>query len=255
MDAVSLALDALRAGRFVLVYDADGREGETDLAIASEFVTPHTIRTMRKDAGGWICTTVPPDAREKLGLPLLADVLVASAAEYPILRDLVPSSLPYDRRSAFGITASHRDTFTGVTAADRTRTIARVAEPAGGARRRGPGGRKTLCGSANSRVPRGTGDPRGVARMVRVMATGVFDLFHPGHIEYLYEAKKLGDELVVVVARDSTAERFKHRPIVPEAQRVEMVSALKPVDRATLGNEGDIYDILTEVRPDVIAGA
>ena len=89
--------------------------------------------------------------------------------------------------------------------------------------------------------------------MVRVMATGVFDLLHPGHIEYLSEAKKLGDELVVVVARDSTAERFKHRPIVPEAQRVEMVSALKPVDRATLGNEGDIYDILTEVRPDVIA--
>ena len=89
--------------------------------------------------------------------------------------------------------------------------------------------------------------------MVRVMATGVFDLLHPGHIEYLSEAKKLGDELVVVVARDSTAERFKHRPIVPEAQRVEMVAALKPVDRATLGNEGSIYEILSEVRPDVIA--
>jgi len=89
--------------------------------------------------------------------------------------------------------------------------------------------------------------------MVRVMATGVFDLLHPGHIEYLSEAKKLGDELVVVVARDSTAERFKHRPIVPEEQRVEMVSALKPVDRAILGNEGSIYDILSEIRPDVIA--
>lgn len=89
--------------------------------------------------------------------------------------------------------------------------------------------------------------------MVRVMATGVFDLLHPGHIQYLSEAKRLGDELVVVVARDSTAERFKHRPILPEAQRVEMVAALKPVDRAVLGNEGSIYDILTEIRPDVIA--
>ena len=89
--------------------------------------------------------------------------------------------------------------------------------------------------------------------MVRVMATGVFDLLHPGHIHYLTEAKKLGDELVVVVARDSTAERFKHRPIVPQAQRLEMVAALKPVDRAVLGNEGSIYDILTEIRPDVIA--
>lgn len=89
--------------------------------------------------------------------------------------------------------------------------------------------------------------------MVRVMATGVFDLLHPGHIQYLTEAKKLGDELVVVVARDSTAERFKHRPIVSQDQRVEMVAALKPVDRAVLGNEGSIYDILGDVRPDVIA--
>ena len=85
------------------------------------------------------------------------------------------------------------------------------------------------------------------------MATGVFDLLHPGHIHYLTEAKKLGDELVVVVARDSTAGRLKHRPIVREDQRLEMVQALKPVDRAILGNEGDIFDILTDLRPDTIA--
>ena len=85
------------------------------------------------------------------------------------------------------------------------------------------------------------------------MATGVFDLLHPGHVAFLREAKALGDELVVVVARDSTAKRFKHTPITPEAQRVEMVAALKPVDRAVLGNEGDIFEILDEIRPDVIA--
>jgi len=85
------------------------------------------------------------------------------------------------------------------------------------------------------------------------MATGVFDLLHPGHIQYLSEAKRLGDELVVVVARDSTAERLKHRPIVPEAQRLEMVRSLKPVDRAVLGHEGSIYEILPEIRPDIIA--
>ena len=85
------------------------------------------------------------------------------------------------------------------------------------------------------------------------MATGVFDLLHPGHVAFLQEAKKLGDELVVVVARDSTAKRFKHAPITPEANRVEMVGALKPVDRAVLGNEGDIFEILDEIRPDVIA--
>ena len=84
------------------------------------------------------------------------------------------------------------------------------------------------------------------------MATGVFDLLHPGHIYFLEEARKLGDELVVVVARDSTARKFKHEPITSEASRVQMVSALKPEDRALLGHEGSIYEILQEVRPDLI---
>jgi FAD synthetase len=89
--------------------------------------------------------------------------------------------------------------------------------------------------------------------MVRVMATGVFDLLHPGHVHYLDEARKLGDELLVVVARDSTARRLKHEPIIREEDRLRMVSALKPVDKAILGNEGNIFDILTAVRPDIIA--
>jgi FAD synthetase len=85
------------------------------------------------------------------------------------------------------------------------------------------------------------------------MATGVFDLLHPGHLYFLSEAKKLGDELFVVVARDSTARKFKHEPITNEVSRLEMVEALKPVDRAVLGHEGDIYDILDEIRPDIVA--
>ncbi len=85
------------------------------------------------------------------------------------------------------------------------------------------------------------------------MATGVFDLLHTGHVHFLTEARRLGDELTVVVARDSTARRFKHEPIMGEASRVQLVAALKPVDRAVLGNEGDIYEILDEIRPDIIA--
>ena len=85
------------------------------------------------------------------------------------------------------------------------------------------------------------------------MATGVFDLLHPGHLYFLREARKLGDELWVVVARDNTARRFKHEPITPEDSRLQMVLALKPVDRAVLGHEGNIYDILDEIRPDIIA--
>ncbi len=84
------------------------------------------------------------------------------------------------------------------------------------------------------------------------MATGVFDILHPGHVMFLREAKKMGDELVVVVARDSTAERMKHRPIMHEEARRFMVESLKPVDRAVLGHEDDMYRVVEEIKPDVI---
>lgn len=89
--------------------------------------------------------------------------------------------------------------------------------------------------------------------MVRVMASGVFDLIHLGHVHYLEEAKKLGDELVVVVARDSTVRKEKHEPITPEEFRRDLVESLKPVDRAVLGGEGDMFKVVEELRPDVIA--
>ncbi len=89
--------------------------------------------------------------------------------------------------------------------------------------------------------------------VVRVMATGVFDLLHPGHLYFLSEARKLGDELVVVVARDQTARRLKHDPYVPEQLRREMVESLKPVDRAILGSTSDIYETVVAEKPQIIA--
>jgi FAD synthetase len=89
--------------------------------------------------------------------------------------------------------------------------------------------------------------------MVRVMATGVFDLLHPGHLYFLEEARRLGDELVVVVARDQTARRLKHEPYVPEHIRRQMVESLKPVDRAILGSTTDIYQTVVDEKPDIIA--
>lgn len=85
------------------------------------------------------------------------------------------------------------------------------------------------------------------------MATGVFDLIHLGHVHYLEEAKRLGDELVVVVARDSTVRREKHEPITPEEFRRHLVESLKPVDKAILGGEGDMYQVVEELKPDIIA--
>lgn len=85
------------------------------------------------------------------------------------------------------------------------------------------------------------------------MATGVFDLLHPGHLHFLESAKKLGDELVVVVATDFMVRRRKHEPVTSQEMRRRMVEALKPVDRAIVGHEDDIYKTVEEVRPDIIA--
>ena len=89
--------------------------------------------------------------------------------------------------------------------------------------------------------------------MVRVMASGVFDILHTGHISYLEQAKAAGDELIVVVACDNTVRRRKHEPIIPEAMRCRIVSALKPVDTAIIGKDnGDFFSTVDEIRPDII---
>jgi len=85
------------------------------------------------------------------------------------------------------------------------------------------------------------------------MATGTFDLLHMGHIYYLKEAKKQGDTLVVVVARDSTVRKLKHEPITPETIRLNLIRELKIVDEAYLGYEDDMYAIVEEIKPDIIA--
>jgi FAD synthetase len=90
-------------------------------------------------------------------------------------------------------------------------------------------------------------------KMVKVMATGTFDLLHMGHIYYLKEAKKLGDTLTVVVARDSTVRKLKHEPVNNENTRLELIKEVKVVDEAYLGYEDDMYAIVKEIKPDIIA--
>ena len=87
------------------------------------------------------------------------------------------------------------------------------------------------------------------------MAVGVFDLLHAGHLHYVEQAKCLGDELVVVVAHDDTVRKQKHEPITSHELRCRMVSGLKPVDTAMVGNPptSPIFDILDVVKPDIIA--
>ena len=91
-----------------------------------------------------------------------------------------------------------------------------------------------------------------------VLASGVFDLLHLGHVKFLEEAKKAGGknaELIVIIARDSTVEQSKGRkPIMSENQRRTLVESLKVVDEAVLGFEKfDLGDVIERVKPDVIA--
>lgn len=134
-DPVEDALQALRDGRFVFVYDADGREEETDFFITAEATRPEHVRQMRQDGGGLIFLMVGNHVVSSVGLPFMADMLMVAAARYEVLQAFVPDDIPYDTKSSFSVTINHRRTFTGITDRDRALTISefgRVSTEAGG---------------------------------------------------------------------------------------------------------------------------
>ena len=121
---IEKAMEAIRSGKFILLYDFDSREGETDFAIRADAVTPEHIRTMRKDGGGLICTAVHPLAAQRLGLPFAHEILNGCNAVERL------GEVPYDpkNRSSFSLWVNHRSTFTGITDRDRTLTVNSIAE-------------------------------------------------------------------------------------------------------------------------------
>ena len=87
-----------------------------------------------------------------------------------------------------------------------------------------------------------------------VLAGGVFDIIHPGHIHTLYSAKALGDVLIVVIATDKTAEKMKKRvPLHNQEQRKLLVDALSVVDLSVVGHEDDIFKTVDIIKPQIIA--
>ncbi len=86
----------------------------------------------------------------------------------------------------------------------------------------------------------------------RVAVAGTFDILHPGHIHLLREAWKRG-RVYVIVARDETVERMKGRPpVVPEEQRLAVVSAVRYVAEARLGDKKDYLKPIEEIRPHIV---
>jgi rfaE bifunctional protein nucleotidyltransferase chain/domain len=85
------------------------------------------------------------------------------------------------------------------------------------------------------------------------LANGIFDLFHVGHLRYLQGAKALADVLVVAVNSDRSARENKGptRPVVPEAERAEILAALACVDRVVIFDSKDVVPVIRALRPDV----
>jgi D-beta-D-heptose 7-phosphate kinase/D-beta-D-heptose 1-phosphate adenosyltransferase len=88
-----------------------------------------------------------------------------------------------------------------------------------------------------------------------VFTNGCFDLLHVGHVRYLEQARALGDLLVVAVNSDASVRRLKGptRPVVPQAQRAEVLAGLGTVDHVVIFHEADPARVIRAVRPDILA--
>jgi 3,4-dihydroxy 2-butanone 4-phosphate synthase len=125
---IKKAISELRQGKFILIFDDDSRESETDLIMASEFITPDSIKIMRKDGGGLIFLMISKEIANKLKLPFLSDLYSEIKNNYPVLKALIPNDIPYDTKSSFSLYINHRKTFTGITDIDRSLTMRKFAE-------------------------------------------------------------------------------------------------------------------------------
>lgn len=90
-------------------------------------------------------------------------------------------------------------------------------------------------------------------KKIRVMGFGTFDGVHPGHLDFFKQLNKLGDELIIVVARDKNVEKIKGSPArYNEEERLNELLQIKLVDRAVLGNEEDYYQVIRDHKPNAI---
>jgi 3,4-dihydroxy 2-butanone 4-phosphate synthase len=128
LSKISEAVTALKNGNFVLIHDDANRENEIDMVVSAENILPKHILTMRKDAGGLICTAVSKEISIKLGLPYIYDVLKIFGKSNESISLLSKNTSPYGDKPSFSITLNHKNTFTGITDYDRALTISSLAK-------------------------------------------------------------------------------------------------------------------------------
>ncbi len=115
------ALDSLKAGKFVLVHDSEGREDEVDMVVAAQHIRPDHIAEMRMRAGGLICLSLDASMAARLGLRYMHEMLGASLQGGD--RAMIVGTAPYGDRPSFSLSVNHRQTYTGITDTDRAQTI------------------------------------------------------------------------------------------------------------------------------------
>ncbi len=123
---IDSALEQLRSGKPVLIYDGEGREGETDMVIPSQFATTELITRLRTDGGGLLCVTIKESDAKKLGLFYFDSFFRELGG---VDRNLFfNGDLRYDNSSPFSLPVNHRSTFTGIPDNDRSVTVSNFAK-------------------------------------------------------------------------------------------------------------------------------
>lgn len=123
---VDSAIDSLRRGEFVLLYDSQGRENEIDMVVAAQHATPEHIARMRQHAGGLLCLAIDGEFAQKLQLRYMHDILGDSLSTPN--KEMVMGLAPYGDYPTFSISINHHQTYTGITDKDRACTINEVAK-------------------------------------------------------------------------------------------------------------------------------
>ena len=118
------ALESLKRGEFVLLFDSAGRENEVDMVAAAEFVTPEHVARMRQHAGGLLCIAVEYDLACSLDLRYMHEILSDPSNSN---REMVMGLAPYGDHPTFSISVNHYQTYTGITDKDRSLTIRELA--------------------------------------------------------------------------------------------------------------------------------
>ncbi len=114
------AVKSLKAGKPVVIFDGEEREGEADFFVHASFVDAKAVERLRKEGGGLVCLATSNEAAEKIGLPFLTDLFAQSNG---LLKQINYSKTPYGDKPAFSISINHKTTFTGISDRDRSTTI------------------------------------------------------------------------------------------------------------------------------------